>query len=340
MIVGGGFISSHLIDRLECEDVNIRLLSRHQPQHLPPHVQCIAGDFHDQSVMKECLKGVNTVYHLASPVGKSWQDYMQNAVTPTVEAARLAAEAGVERFFYTSTIDLHDSSEPYYRITCETPADPKIHRRNHYARAKAVCEARLREIDRSTAMSVTICRLGITIGAGGNPAHRGVGHFRSPTDVYLWGKGDNRLPFVLVDDVADALVLAMNNPRSAGKTLLICAPPSLTAKEYMDAVAARAKVPVSVRSCPIPLFWAAEASKELVKHVMRHPNRRAASLHDWKCRAHRAEYDPTSTMRLLEWQPTPDKAALITQGINLAVDEFINHMPPEKQRRARMASTM
>ena len=340
LIVGGGFVAGHLIDRLEHENVNIRLLTRHRPKHLPPHVQCIAGDFHDRPVLRRCLSGVQAVYHLASPVGKNWQDYMEKTVAPAVEMARLAAAAGVDRFFYTSSIDLHDSSQPYYRITGETPADPDIRPRNHYARAKAACEAHLRELHRTTSMSVTIFRLGMTIGTGGSPAHRGVGHFRSPTCVYLWGNGANRLPFVLADDAADALVLAMSNPRAGGKTLLVCAPPALTAKEYADAVAARVQVPVSVRSWPIGLFWAAEACKELIKHLMQHPNRRAASLHDWQCRTHRAEYDPSATMRLLGWRPTSDKATLIARGINPAVDEFINHRTPEKQQRVRIASNL
>lgn len=329
VIIGGrGMIASHVLNRLALENLRVRVLSRHPPEYLPSNADYIEGEIANSDIVKKCVAGARTLLHLANPVGRNWDDYVQNVIDPTVSVAKTAAESGVHHFIYTSSIDLYNSADRGMKITGDTPADPAIIRRNHYARAKAACEARLREIAETTDMTVTILRLGLTIGKGGSPAHRGVAHFGSLTRAYLWGSGTNKLPFVLADDVAEAIALTMKNSNAARRTLLICAPPEITARDYMQAVAAQAQVAVSVRPCPVSIFWGLEALKESVKHLLRHPNRRAASLHDWQCRAHLAEYDPSRTMEILGWRPSHDKESLISRGIIPAVDEFINQASP------------
>ncbi|HUD31046.1 MAG TPA: NAD(P)-dependent oxidoreductase [Novosphingobium sp.] len=325
LVIGGGsFIGRHLIARLKQEDVEIRVLGRSSSFPDTSGIEYVSGDFRDPSVTQRCLDGVHAVYHLANPIGRNWEQYASEVVEPTMRVAELAAAAGVRQFFYASSIDLYDSAYPQSKVTGTTSSDPSIIRRNHYARAKDACERSLLSIDGRNGLRVTIFRLGLTIGKGSSPAHRGVGHFSSAIKVRFWGRGDHRLPFVLVEDAVDAFVLALDNAEAAGRTLLLSAPPSLSAREYMEAVAARAYPGVSYRAHPIVLFWAEEALKECVKTIIRHPNRRVASLHDWQCRAHRANYDPSETEQVLGWRPAGDRETLIRQGIHPAVDEFIN----------------
>lgn len=325
LVIGGGsFIARHIVTRLMREDVEVRILARTAPQAPIPGAEHVLGDFRDPAITGKCLEGVHAIYHLANPVGSNWQEYASGVVAPTIRIAESAARAGVRQFFFASSIDLYDSAYAWSRVTGETGADPFIARRNHYARAKAACEQALMKLDGRDGFRVTIFRLGLTIGRGASPAHRGVGHFTSALKVRFWGRGDHRLPFVLVEDAAEAFVLALGNQAAAGRTLLVSAPPALSAREYMEAVAARALPAVSYRAHPIVLFWAGEALKECVKTLIRHPNRRVASLHDWQCRAHRASYDSSQTEQILGWQPVKDRTTLIARGVHPAVDEFIN----------------
>jgi hypothetical protein len=62
-----------------------------------------------------------------------------------------------------------------------------------------------------------------------------------------------------------------------------------------------------------------DVAKELVKNLIRHPNRKVPSLHDWACRTHRARYDASETVQTLGWKPTADKQAMIQEGIRSAV---------------------
>jgi nucleoside-diphosphate-sugar epimerase len=55
--------------------------------------------------------------------------------------------------------------------------------------------------------------------------------------------------------------------------------------------------------------------KELVKNLIRHPNRRWPSLHDWQCRAHWSPYDSSKSQEVLGWEPVSDRETLIDRGI-------------------------
>src|SRR6185437_12377045 len=184
-----------------------------------------------------------------------------------------------------------------------TPLDTAIRRRSHYARSKAACETLLQEMQRAKGLPLVIVRPGIVIGPGSPPAHPGVGRFASETRVDYWGSGTSFLPFVLVDDVADALARALDAPGIEGQTLLLTSPPLLTAREYVDALSAHMRTRIDARSRPAWRYWIADMLKEIAKNAVRHPNRRWPSLHDWRCYSHSARYSGRMTEEALGWHP-------------------------------------
>jgi nucleoside-diphosphate-sugar epimerase len=85
------------------------------------------------------------------------------------------------------------------------------------------------------------------------------GRFASETRVDFWGDGTSLLPLVLVDEVADALVRAMEAPGIGGQTLLLTSPPLMNAREHVDEVAAHIATRIDARprpACAIgPQIW-------------------------------------------------------------------------------------
>ncbi len=328
LVVGGtGFIGRRLVSRLVEKGIAVRVLSRSRSAAAIAFagmaVEIHEGFHGNREVAKAALEGIGTVYHLAKCEGKRWDDYVRGDIEPTRVLAEEALAAGAARFIYTGTIDSYDSANPGRRITGDTPLDGRIAGRNLYARSKAACEDLLQKLARDKGLPLVVLRPGIVIGAGTDPSHLGVAQFASETEVRYWGSGDNKLPLVLVDDVADALVKAMDAPDIIGRTLLVTGKPLLSAREYVAEVSARAgvKVEASVRS---PWrYWIADLIKETAKNLVRHPNRRRSTLHDWRCRAHRATYDSSDTQRALGWDPVADRETLIMRGIHDAVDAAI-----------------
>lgn len=325
LVVGGtGFIGRRLVAKLIEKGAPVRVLSRGKRsaaiafRDLPIDIH--EGFHGNREVARKALEGIETVYHLAKSDGQKWEDYVQGDVEPTRVLAEEAVAAGVKRFIYTGTIDSYDSSRAAARITGDTPLDPKIRTRNLYARSKAACEAVLDELSRTKGLPLVVMRPGIVIGAGADPAHIGVANFASEGDVRYWGDGNNKLPLVLVEDVANALVRAAEAPNAIGRRFLLTSSPQLSARDYVAAFGDRANVKIRARPRSAWRDWAADFIKEAVKHVIRHPNRRSSSLHDWRCRSHRSVYDSSSTREALGWNPIDDRDTLIELGIGIAVD--------------------
>ena len=169
---------------------------------------------------------------------------------------------------------------------------------------------------------VTIFRPGVVIGKGCPPAHWGVGMFQSESRVQFWGSGETKLPLVLVEDVADALVLALGKPNIAGQVFLLTDEPFLSGRDYVGIVSQTCGTKLRAEPTPIWKFFVIDAFKESAKNLIKHPNRKIPSYRDWDSRSHRARYDSTKTKEVLGWQPAGTKEALIERGIVSAVKEF------------------
>lgn len=74
---GAGFIGSHLCDRLLSEGYRVRVLDNFseqvhggtEPDYLSPEVEVVRGDVRDHDTLRDALKGIDAVYHLAAMVG-------------------------------------------------------------------------------------------------------------------------------------------------------------------------------------------------------------------------------------------------------------------------------
>jgi predicted dehydrogenase/nucleoside-diphosphate-sugar epimerase len=332
LVVGGtGFIGRRLVAKLVDKGVPVRVLSRSKSAAaiafagLPVDIH---GGFHgDPEVARKAVEGIECVYHLAKCDGQNWGDYVRGDVEPTRILAEQALAAGVKRFIYTGTIDSCDSASAGKRITGDTPLDPRINTRNLYARSKAACEAVLRELSRDNGLPLILMRPGIVVGAGADPAHIGVANFASENQVQYWGRGDNKLPLVLVDDVADALARASDAPNAIGRTFLLTSDPLLSAQDYVADFGARAGIKVHAKEHATWRYWLADLVKEIAKNIVKHPNRRSSSLHDWRCRSHRSTYDSSATREVLGWDPVNDRDTLAELGIGAAVDAIIGTGP-------------
>lgn len=328
LVVGGtGFIGRRLVRQLCEKGIGVRVLTRNvraaaiELGDLP--VELFGGSHGNPQSVASALAGIRVVYHLAKCEGKRWQDYIDGDIEPTRVLAEGALAAGVERFIYTGTIASYASGNPHDRIDNLTPVDPAIGRRNHYARSKAVCEALLQDLHQRRGLGLVILRPGIVIGPGSPPAHLGVGRFSSETRLDFWGSGEDFLPFVLVDDVAEALTKALDRPAIIGKTLLLTSPPLLSARDYVAEVARCMGSTIDARSRSAWRYWLADLVKELAKNAIRHPNRRWPTLHDAQCQTHCAQYDARMTEVDLDWHPVSARDPLVSRGISEAVAWFM-----------------
>ncbi len=326
LVLGGtGFIGQALIHQLVAAGHGVRLLAR-DSRNLPRALHglpldVVAGDISKQDDLVRAMQGVTTVCHLARANVKTWADYVRLEIGGTRNVAEACLATGVKRLLYTGTIDSYYAGEKGL-IQDDTPLDPMIERRNLYARAKAESEKLLWEMRKDKGLPVAILRPGIVIGSGGSPFHWGVGMWTANAVCRLWGRGANPLPIVLVDDVARALVKAIDAEGVIGESINLVGEPLLTAQDYIAELEKAAGAKLDVRSTSPWKFYQNDMLKWIVKVLVRHPERRMPSLRDWKSRTQLAIFHCVKAKQLLGWVPCADRDAIIAEGIAAPVKEW------------------
>jgi nucleoside-diphosphate-sugar epimerase len=278
-------------------------------------LECVVGDLGSKADLLRAMEGVETVFHLARANVKSWADYQRLEIEATQRVGECALASGVKRLIYTGTIDSYFAGTGAGTITEEAPLDPKIDRRNLYARAKAASESILTQMHQERGLPLVIVRPGIVIGRGGTPFHWGVGMWWNDTVCQMWGAGNNKLALVLVEDVAAGLNAAMNTPRIEGRSFNLVGPPLLTAQEYLDELDRVGGIKIQRRAVPIARFYFKDLMKWVVKVAARHPERRMPSYRDWESRTGRAFFDCSAAKTVLGWRPVEDRDEMVRRGI-------------------------
>ena len=321
LVIGGtGFIGKALIKQLLDGGYTVRAAARGSSPALEElgsdRLEIVRADMSSTPDIERALDGIEYVFHLATTDSKTWDQFVEREVEPARALARACLKRGVKRLIYTGTIDSFYAGGRAGTITEKTPVDPNIRRRNNYARAKAAVEQVLTEMHRKEGLPVVILRPGIVIGRGGNPFHWGVGKWSSPGVVELWGDGTNKLPLVLVDDVASGLVRAMEVPGIEGRTYNLIDAPLLSARDYVAGLEKLGGFKIEAHARPIWRYYLDDLSKWPVKVAVGHPDaQRVPSYSDWESRSQKAIFDSSRTREDLGWTPISDPERMIDEGI-------------------------
>jgi predicted dehydrogenase/nucleoside-diphosphate-sugar epimerase len=236
VVLGGtGFIGRHLAEALTARGQAVRVVARSTtglpPAFDAPGVELVAGDVTDPESVRRALEGMRSVVHLAHGGQLRWDAVQWSMIDPAANVADLCLEGGVERLVYAGSIASLYLGDPREVITGATPNDPQARSRGHYSYGKAESEAVLQRRFERDGLPLCIVRPGVVLGEGGNPFHSGFGIWRGHVHCVGWNRGTNPLPLVLVADVAEAIALALDPGRPAGRAYNLVGDVRLTARE-------------------------------------------------------------------------------------------------------------
>lgn len=319
-----GFIGRALVKRLHHDGWVLRALVRDRSSRAAwlagRGVELVEGDIADSATVEAALDGIQHVYHLARGAGPAWADFLRHDVEPTRRLAELCRARGIV-LYYTSSIAIYDGGHAGHVITESTPPSRASMRLNVYARAKVANEDLLAEMHRARGLNVVVFRPGIVIGGGGNPRHPGVGAWPDPATCRPWGGGRHSLPFVLVDDCADAMVRALRVPAIAGQSFNLIGDAGLTGNGYLDALERIAGIAIKRSPRPAWRLFAQSVARwgiALPAGGQEHPLPSYRYCDGLSCRA---TYAADLAKRRLGWAPASDTTALIERGIAVPVAE-------------------
>ncbi len=153
----------------------------------------------------------------AGPVATSL--YRSVNAIATLALARAAANAGVQRFVFLSSIKVNGEStsadEPFIAADSTTPKDP-------YGISKMEAEQGLRQIATETGMVVVIVRPPLVYGPGVKANFASLMRaIQRGVPLPLASVTHNRRSFVALDNLVDLLITCIDHPAAANQTFLV-----------------------------------------------------------------------------------------------------------------------
>lgn len=241
LVTGGtGFIGRHLVAALLSRGVRVRVLARN-PAAIPAEwaaVEICRGELEDVASLAAACQDVDTVFHAAG-YAHAWADDSEQAETRhwrvnaegTRRCAQAAGAAGVSCFVFLSSVKA--MGDPGERCVDESWALPPA---TPYGKAKRAAETWALEAGQHYGMRVVNLRLTLVYGPGGRgnlermaAAIRG-GWFPPLPEV------GNRRSLVHVADVAQAALLAAEQPAADGRTYIVTDGQYYSSRELYDLI--------------------------------------------------------------------------------------------------------
>ncbi len=284
-------------------------------------LRLLPGRLEDAGALANALQGAKTVIHLATGGGDTWEKIERSMVQGSVAVAEAALAAGVERFVYVSSIAAlyagADCGTAVLEDSLET--DPRPEGREIYSRGKMAAEKALLALHRERGLPLVIVRPGVVLGEGTPLQHSGLGLWVRDNHCVGWGLGDNPLPVVAVDDVADALVrLAAHEGHGLdGKALNLCTRAPLTAREIVEEMRRATGRDLHFHPRPLWLSQAMEIGKWIVKKICRRPGATFPSYRDLKTRALVPRFSSRTAREVLGWRPVEDREAFLDRTVRI-----------------------
>ena len=228
----GGFIGSHLVERLKKEGFWVRGVELKHPDFFESTAdEFVIGDLRDPVVVREVVKGIHQVYQLAADMGGAGYIFtgehdaavMHNSATINLNVVEFGTQAGVKRFFYSSSACIYpernqlDPDNPDCSEASAYPAGPD----SEYGWEKLFSERLYLAYSRNCGVEVRIARFHNIFGPEGTwtggrekaPAAlcRKIAEAKPGGHIEIWGDGKQTRSFLYIDECLEGVRRLMDS---------------------------------------------------------------------------------------------------------------------------------
>lgn len=234
-----GFVGTHLAADMRNRGLPIRAVSRSESQGSSK-----VESYSPETDWRPHLHGVDTIIHLAARVHVMRETeadplaaFRRANVDTTINLARQAAQAGVKRFIFMSTIKVNGEQtkpgRPFRNSDLPNPQDP-------YAISKAEAEAELWKLSGETGMEICVIRPPLVYGPGVGGNFRWLikwVHYGLPS---IFSSIDNRRSLIYVRNLTDFAIELIENTEAKNRHFLISDGCAFSTHRLMEEIAAAA----------------------------------------------------------------------------------------------------
>jgi nucleoside-diphosphate-sugar epimerase len=236
-----GFIGAALVNVAHEKGFIIRGAVRSTSESIPSFVEQVAvGNILPNTNWQMGLDGSDIVIHLAARVhvmqdmaGNPLSEFRLINTEATLNLARQAAESGVKRFIYLSSIkvngELTSLGTPFTPDDIFVPTD-------HYALSKYEAEQGLLSLAKETNMDVVIIRPPLVYGPKVKANFLSMMKWLYNSIPLPFGAIQNKRSLVALDNLIDLIITCIEHPSAANEVFLVSDDEDLSTSELLTRV--------------------------------------------------------------------------------------------------------
>ena len=265
-----GFIGKALIVELIQQNFNISIAVRQKTNLFPDKVkQFIVGNFENNPDFSASLSEVDCVIHIAGKAhvidkvkASALDEFRKINTELTLDLAKQAVTAGVERFVFLSSIGVNgnQNNQPFLEIDTPNPQEP-------YAVSKYKAEQGLLKLAKNSNLEVVIVRPPLVYG-NNVPGNFGRLVQWAGSRIILplpLGAVNNARTLIAIDNLVSFIITCTLHPKAANEVFLISDDDSLSTTQLLKKIAKAFNKKALL--LPIPVSWMVFVAKLLGKEA-------------------------------------------------------------------------
>lgn len=301
-----GFVGSWLCDVLQREGHEVVRAIRSGECTNPLHHHIVIGDMDGGTDWLPALAGVEVVIHTAArvhvlheSVTDPLSEFRHVNIDATVRLAEQAAESGVQRFIFISTIGVLGNYSTTPMDEHRTPNPP-----NAYSASKREAEVRLMQVADRTALQAVIVRPPLVYGPGVKANFLRLMQAVDKGMLLPFGRVRNKRDFISIENLCQLVMLCLDHPAAANQIFVVADGEPISTPALIRKLARLMEKPARLLPVPRWLLW--QGAKFMRKERLYHSI--CSSL----------RIDTSHARTLLGWQP----AQSFDEGLRQTVEWY------------------
>lgn len=234
-----GFLGSRTVAILSEQGCSVHALVRKtsRTDHLRlPKVTIFHGDVGEAETLKSAFEGADYVIHTAADTGGSEEGGKLSTIRGTRNILALCEQYKVKKLVYISSCNVYGVVDYGYGqvVTEESSLERFPEKRGHYTHAKLMAEQLVTKFMENGTVPIVCLRPGTIYGPGGDIYTPMIGFSLSNKLFAVIGDGSFVLPLVYVDNLVEAILVALKKSNSTNKIYNVVDPVRVTKRDYMD----------------------------------------------------------------------------------------------------------
>jgi UDP-glucose 4-epimerase len=270
----------------------------------------IKQDIFSLSAYRGCFEGISAIVHCAARVHVMSDDseyplasFREVNTAGTLNLARQAAEAGVKRFIFISSIKVNGESTS---LDSKFTSSDELRSEDPYGISKAEAEEGLLEIAKETGIEVVIIRPPLVYGPGVKGNFLNLLKLSKFPIPLPFGSIDNKRSMVYLDNLVDLIVICIDHPNAANRVFLASDGDDLSLARLLTLIRQAMNKPSLL--LPVPVFLFNLMGRLTGKTAI--VDRLIGDL----------QVDSSDAKKYLDWSAP----YTVEQGIKATVDDFFN----------------